>query len=134
MAQPMIQTEQMSRKSLINTLRGELARRTNDEMSVCKLAAKTGVFCKGFSRYSDAELQDRYGWIARRHPDATREDMEGLADRWQMARQEVEGVPTSCDVQQVEHDTCGGWDDFSNEDLARFVLELTGRRVAVQPE
>ena len=51
-----------------------------------------------------------------------------------MARQEVEGVPTACDVQQIEHDTCGGWDDFTNDDLTRFALELTGKSVRVQSE
>lgn len=134
MAQPMMQPERMSRKSAIDTLRGELADRAKDEMSICKLAATTGVFCRGFRRYSDDELKERYGWIVRRNPEASRATIEDIADRWQLARQEVEGEPTSCDVQQVEHDTCGGWDDFSNDELARFVAELTGRRILVQPE
>lgn len=134
MLQTKTQPEPISRKALIDSLRGELASRTKDEMSVCKLAATTGVFCKGFRRYSDEELKEHYDWIARRHPEAPREEIEDIADRWQLARQEVEGVPTACDVQQVEHDTCGGWDDFSDDDLARFALELTGRKVVVQPE
>jgi hypothetical protein len=134
MAKTVAQPERMSRKSLIDSLRGELARRTKNDMSVCKLAAATGVFCKGFRRYSDEELKERYGWIVRRNPDAPRETIEDIADRWQLARQEVENVPLACDVQQLEHDTCGGWDDFSNEDLARFALELTGRSIVVQPE
>jgi len=29
-------------------------------------------------------------------------------------------------VQQVEHDSCNGWDDFTNDDLTRFLLELRG--------
>ena len=100
-------------------------------MSICTLAAKNGIFCKGFRRYSDAELRDRYGWIAKRVPDASRAEFEAIADRWQQARQDVMGVATACDVQQLEHDACGGWDDFSNDQLAQFLLELTGRKVVV---
>ena len=129
MAQPLIQPETTTRQTLITALRSELAKRANGEMSICKLAAKTGVFCKGLKRYSDAEIAERYGWIVRRNPDISRPELEEIADRWQMARQDVEGVATSCDVQQLEHDTCGGWDDFSNEDLSRFLRELTGRQV-----
>jgi hypothetical protein len=29
------------------------------------------------------------------------------------------------------HDTCGGWDDFTGEELSRFILELTHRTVVV---
>lgn len=134
MAKTMTQPESLSRRSLIDAIRGELSRRAKDDMSVCKLAAATGVFCKGFRRYSDEELKERYGWIVRRNPEAPRETIEDIADRWQLARQEVERVPIACDVQQIEHDTCGGWDDFSNDDLVRFAQELTGRRIVVQTE
>ena len=129
MAQAQNQPQTNTRQTLIAALRSELAKRANGEMSICKLAAKTGVFCKGLKRYSDEEIAERYGWIVRRHPEVSRAELEEIADRWQMARQDVEGVETSCDVQQLEHDTCGGWDDFSNEDLARFLRELTGRQV-----
>ena len=130
MAQPQTKPEFISRSGLIAALRDELSRRAGD-MSICRLAAQTGIFCKGFRRYSDTELKERYGWISKKNPDASREALEELADRWQLAREEVLGAKTSCDVQQLEHDTCGGWDDFSNDDLARFLLELTGRNVIV---
>jgi hypothetical protein len=123
--------EYVSRPSLIVALRNELAHRANGEMSICKLAAQTGVFCKGFRRYSDAELRERYSWIARKNPEVSRAELEETADRWQMARQDVIGAATACDVQQLEHDACGGWDDFTNEELSRFLLDLTGRKVEV---
>ncbi len=44
----------------------------------------------------------------------TREDLEEVANRWQLARHEVNALPTACDVQQIEHDLCGGWDDFTS--------------------
>jgi hypothetical protein len=121
----------LSRPALIVALREELSRRARGEMSICRLAAETGVFCKGFRRYTDDQLREHYPWIAKKNPDAPREELEAIADRWQLARQDVVGVKTSCDVQQLEHDACGGWDDFSNDDLARFLRELTGRTVEV---
>jgi hypothetical protein len=133
MTNPRNQPDYISRPTLIRVLREELSRRANGEMSICRLAAETGIFCKGFRRYSDDELRERYGWISKKNPDASREELEAIADRWQMARQDVVGAATSCDVQQLEHDACGGWDDFSNDDLARFLRELTGRRVEVTP-
>ena len=125
------QPEIVSRTSLIVALRTELARRASGEMSICRLAAEEGIFCKGFRQYSDAQLREHYDWIAKKNPDASRTELEELADRWQIARQDVVGVPTACDVQQLEHDACGGWDDFSNAELAGFLTELTGRKVAV---
>lgn len=113
-----------TRESLIQALRTELSRRANGETSICMLAAKNGIFCKGFRRYSDGELRERYGWISKKYPDVPREELEEIADRWQMARQEVDGVPTACDVQQLEHDGCNGWDDFSDQELAQFLRDL----------
>lgn len=131
MTNPQNKPDSISRPTLIATLREELSRRARGDMSICRLAAETGVFCKGFRRYTDAQLREHYPWIAKKNPGASREELEAIADRWQLARQEVVGGTTSCDVQQLEHDACGGWDDFSNDDLARFLRELTGRTVEV---
>ena len=101
------------------------------EVSMCKLAAERGIFCHGFAQYGDGQLRRVYDWIAQKDATATREDLEELANRWQIARQEVREMPLACDVQQREHDTCRGWDDFSNEQLAAFVEETTGKRFLV---
>ena len=61
----------------------------------------------------------------------SRRELEEVADRWQMARQDVEGSPIACDVQQKVHDTCRGWDDFTSEDLSRFYYEMTGEEIVV---
>lgn len=131
MTNPQKKSDYIARPNLIVALREELSRRARGEMSICRLAAETGVFCKGFRRYTDDQLREHYPWIAKKNPDAPREELEAIADRWQLARQDVVGVKTSCDVQQLEHDACGGWDDFSNAELARFLFELTGRKVEV---
>jgi hypothetical protein len=130
MANAQNNAEITTRPAVIVALREELSHRAGD-MSICKLAAKTGVFCKGFRRYSDAQLTERYDWIASKNPEMTRGELEEIADRWQLARQDVLGTSTSCDTQQLEHDTCGGWDDFTDADLVRFLRELTGRTVVI---
>ena len=129
--QPETPVETIAREEAITILRGELLKLVDDENSICKVAAEKGVFCKGFQRYSDFELRKRYGWIARKDRRYTREEIEDLANRWQLARQDVDQLPIACDVQKLEHDSCRGWDDFSNEELSGFFTELTGRSLIV---
>lgn len=131
MVQVTSKPSQLSRVDVVNLLREELVKRANGEVSACKLAADENIFCGGFTRFTDLELRRRYDWIARRHPRMTRAELEEVADRWQMARQEVEGSPLACDVQQKVHDTCRGWDDFTNDDLSRFYYEMTGQEIVV---
>ena len=123
--------EAIPRTEAIDLLREELLKLTDDDNSICKIAAEKGIFCQGFHRYGDGTLRRCYSWLDRKRPGLSREELEDLANRWQLARQEVDGLPLACDVQQREHDSCGGWDDFSNEDLSRFCSELTGRHVVV---
>lgn len=123
--------EQLRREVAINDLRQALLALTDDDHSICRIAAQKGIFCGGFKRYSDAELRQRYDWLARRHPSAPRHEIETLADRWQLGRQIVDDEPLACDVQQIEHDSCGGWDDFSNQELSRFYREILGKDVFV---
>jgi hypothetical protein len=123
-------TDQPSRAVLIELLRDQLALLADGEGSICKVAAEKGVFCRGFHRYSDEELKRRYDWIDRKQPGGPRARLEEVADRWQLARQDVTGQRTACDVQQLEGDACRGWDDFSLEDLARFHRELSSRCIS----
>ena len=129
---PKAKAKPVSREELVKLVREELIKRAgDDDMSACKAAGEQGIFCRGFARYSDLDLRRRYDWIARRRPKMTRKQLEEIANRWQLARQEVEGMPIACDVQQKAHDTCRGWDDFTNEDLAKFYFEMTGKEIAV---
>lgn len=115
----------LTREAAIARLRSELARLAGDD-SVCRAAADRGLFCKGFCRFSEQELRERYSWIVRRRPNVTREELEKIANDWQLAQQEVHDLATSCDVQTKVHDTCRGWHDFTNEELAAFCGEITG--------
>lgn len=128
-AAPVIET--VSRNELIGRLRRELVPYTDVETSVCKAAADRGVFCKGFKRYTDQELRSRYSWIVAKRPEVTREQLETIANDWQLAQQEVHEMPIACDVQRKVHDTCRGWNDFTNEQLAKFYYQLTGKEIQV---
>ncbi|HKB79058.1 MAG TPA: hypothetical protein VKH35_05020 [Thermoanaerobaculia bacterium] len=123
--------QSVPRDEAIDLVRAELLKLTDSDRSACRVAADKGFFCRGFARYGDGELKRRYNWIYRKQPGMSREELEEIANRWQLARQEVDDLPIACDVQQMERDTCRGWDDFSNEDLARYLYELTGRAIAV---
>ena len=121
----------ISRTAAIAMLREALARIAGPDVSICKAAADRGIFCRGFRRDDEAALRARYKWIDERRPGISRDELEGVADRWQLARQELHQLPTSCDVQAEEHDTCGGWDDFSADELSRFIFEVAKKRVVV---
>ena len=123
--------ESIQRAEAINILRSELLKRTDGETSACKFAADAGVFCQGFARFGDGELKRKFNWITRRRPEMTREELTEVANRWQIARQDVNSMPVACDVQQMEHDMCRGWDDFSNDELSRFYAELTGNKIEI---
>jgi hypothetical protein len=121
----------MSRDEAINRLRDELVRMTDDEHCMCTVAAEKRIFCNGFAQFSDDELRRRYWWIVRRRPSITREQLEQIANDWQLAQQEVKDMPIACDVQRRLHDTCRGWNDFSNEQLAKFYEQFVGEPVTV---
>lgn len=131
MARTSPKAESLSRSAAIALLREELVKIAGPDDSVCKAAAERGIFCRGFRRYDDAALRAAYQWIDERRPGMSRAELEDIGDRWQMARQEVTQLPLACDVQTKEHDTCHGWEDFTSEELSRFVLELTRRSVVV---
>ena len=128
---PLVRQNSITRSEALLLLRSELSRLTDDDHSICQVAAERGIFCHGFNRYGDGELRRRYDWLARRNPSMNREELEGMANKWQLARQEIEEMPLACDVQQKVHDTCNGWDDFSNDELSHFYSELTGQTIHI---
>ncbi len=120
----------VSRPFAIRKLREFLLTLTDDDHSMCEVAARKGIFCKGFSRWNDDELKAHFAGLAKRKK-LNRWQLEALANKWELARQIVDRVPIACDAQAVEHDTCGGWDDFTNESLAGFCRDLLGWEVKV---
>src|SRR6476660_8813270 len=128
---PIPQVPKLSRQTAIDRIRESLESLTDEENSICKVSAEHGIFCRGFKRYTDNELRRRYGWILRPRPEMSREDLEKIANDWQLAQQQVHDTDFACDVQTKLHDTCCGWDDFTNEELEGFYKQVTGREVHV---
>ena len=124
---------ELTRREAIDALRTALLAVTGDEHSVCKVAKEKHLFCRGFAQWKLHELRDQYPQITRSRPHLTREEMEDLADRWQMARQFVTHEPLACDVQVHEgrFQTCKGWDEFDDAQLERFHHELCGEEIRI---
>jgi hypothetical protein len=119
------------RQQCIDELRARMLQMTDNEHSMCSVAAKEGIYCKGFSQWTFEELKRRYAWIVASRPHVTRAELEKLANAWQLARQAVFGTRLSCDTQTLEHDTCRGFDGWTDADLARYHRELCGEAVEV---
>jgi len=123
--------QRLTRHEAIETLRRHLMSLTDDQHSICQVASEHGIFCGGFRRFPDVEFRERFHGSVSRRDGLTRSQQEYLANTWQLARQILQNVGLACDAQIQAHDTCGGWDDFSNEDLARFLRELLAADVTV---
>ena len=123
---PSAEPKRISRLYAIRRLREYLLTLTDDDHSMCEVAAKKGIFCKGFQRWNDGELRKHFAGLVKRRPGMNRWQLEALGNKWELARQIVDGAALACDAQTLEHDTCGGWDDFSNEELSRYCAELLG--------
>jgi len=121
----------MGRKEAIEAVRREVLKLVDDDHSVCEVAGRLGIFCRGFRQFSDEELARRFDWIVKRRSPKTREELEAHANRWQLARQLVQNKALACDVQLADRDACDGWDTFSNTELARFHEQLCGEKVEV---
>ena len=124
-------TTPMSRAEAIRRLREALVAMTDDEHSMCKVASQKGIYCHGFRRLTDEQFRERYDWLVKRNPKASRQEIEILANRWQLARQIVDRVPISCDAQLKEHDTCDGWNEFTNEEIERFCREILHKNAKI---
>jgi hypothetical protein len=118
-----------TRPRAIARIRERLLELVDDQHSVCEVAARLGIFCKGFRHFSDAELRERFSWLA--HPEMSREDLEKRANSYLLGRTEALDCALACDAQTEERDVCLGWDEFSNADLARFAEQLLGEPTEV---
>jgi hypothetical protein len=124
-------TDSITREEAIDRLRQKLVTLTSSDACMCKMAGDLNVGCRGFRRFSDKELRDRYWWIVRKRPNVSRSELETLANDWQLTQQEVKDLPIACDVQASVQDTCRGWFDFTNEQLAGFLEEVSGEKVRI---
>ncbi len=123
--------EKLSRPQAIERMRQKLRSLTDEDHCVCSVVGRLGIFCQGFHRLSEAELRQRFHWIARKRPGAPREALEELANLYHLGRMEVTGCPICCDVETREHTGCNGWNTFDNRRLEEFYLALFGEPVEI---
>jgi hypothetical protein len=121
----------LTRDQTIDGLRRALLELVDDDHSMCQVAGQKGIMCRGFRQFTDAELEERYGWLVKRRGPKSREEIEDLANRWQIARQLVCDTSLSCDTQTREHDTCWGWDTYSDDQLREFYLSICGEEITI---
>ena len=120
-----------TREQAIDDLRQALLDVAGDDHSICYVAKERGLFCRGFAQWKLHELKAQYPQVIRRRKGLTRDQMEDLADRWQVARQFVTDQKLACDVQVGEDkfQTCKGWGEFNDEELADFYREICHEEV-----
>lgn len=121
-----------SRDRAIAALRRCLNRLSDGEHSTCQVASERGIFCRGFSRWNDHEFHRRFRPVLGQSTHLSRPQVERLADLWQLSEQIVQRVQVTCDAHSVQPGPCRGWQEFSNETLARFCGELLGRAIVVE--
>lgn len=126
----------LTREEAIGDLRKAIESLQDDQHSICQIAAERNLFCRGFAQWSFSELRSRYPQITRSRPHISRQRLEELANRWQVARQWATEKPTACDVQQHERcfQQCRGWDEWSDADLEVFHTEMCGENVQIVPD
>jgi hypothetical protein len=124
-------SEVWTREEAIGRLRAGLLKLSDGERSMCQLAAELGGFCRGFRRWNDHEFHHRWKKVIGQSTHLTRAQMERLADIWQLSEQIRCRVSLACDAQTLAHSPCRGWDEFSNDSLARHCDEVLGRNVVV---
>ena len=98
------------------------------------MAAERGIFCLGFMQFTDEELRNKFDWIAASMPDPSRAQLEEAINRYKLARQETLCAPLSCDAQMIDRDTCQGWDEFTDEELAGYYRDWFGQTVEILHE
>lgn len=125
------QRERITRETATAQLRKALIALTSNGKSVCQVAAERKILCGGFLRYSDDQLRQRYRSIVAQDPTLSRAELEARANVWQLEQQREMGTLVCCDTQWQRYETCRGWDDFPNDALSQFCLELCGQPVEV---
>jgi hypothetical protein len=121
-----------SRADAVGRLRTALLALTDEEHSLCAVAAEKGIFCMGFRRFDDREFQRRFRDTLGYSTHLDRAEMEKLANVWELAEQIRLRVRLACDAQtRSRGGHCRGWEEFSNGELARFCADILGKSIVI---
>ncbi len=123
----------VSRQAAIRWLREAVIKLT-DECSRCQRATEHGIYCLGFRRFTEEELNRRYARLRDSNPKMTPEELADLANRWRVAIQFLQRVSAYCEARRREPGKCAGWDGFSNDELQQFCLQILREPVRVADE
>ncbi|HEX9795170.1 MAG TPA: hypothetical protein VGC54_14395 [Planctomycetota bacterium] len=127
--------ERIRRSECIRRLRDELVSRLEtDDDTLCDIAAREGIFCRGFDRYPTPILRERFPWLLHHEEGVDREELLDRIRRWIHAREFSGDLPTACDVMAVDGDLCHGWDTFPDEKLEATYLEVFHEPVQIADE
>lgn len=114
-----------SREDALKKIRQFLVAQTKPDETTCEAAARLGIFCRGYDQWSREQLAAMYPWLAKRAgPDASREELLRLVIAWDGARQLVHKTSTTCDAHMIDHESCLGFDRFSNAQLLKMFPQL----------
>src|SRR5215470_6455672 len=83
--------ETVTRPQAIDRIRRVLSALEDEDHCACAIAARYGVFCQGFRGMTDKEFRQRFNWIARPRPRASREELEELVSAYHLGRQQIAG-------------------------------------------
>ena len=120
-----------TRVQAIAALRRRLERLGDGEHSTCHVAAKRGIFCRGFGRWNDHEFHRRWAPVLGASTHLRRGQIERLADVWELCEQVACRVRVTCDARAASPGPCRGWLEFSDTELAHFCAELLDRHVVI---
>lgn len=122
--------EVLTREEAIARLRIGLLRLSDGEHSMCEVAAKLGIFCRGFRRWPDAEFLRIWTRAMGPTTHLNRAQMERLADIWQLTEQLRLRIPIACDA-RLGCGPCRGWNEFSDAQLELHCADVLGQNVAI---
>lgn len=114
-----------TREQALKRIRRFLATQRRGDETTCQTAARLGIFCRGYDRWSTDQLRRLYPTIAQQlPPDASRDELLELIQVWDKARLILTRAPTTCDAKALDNEGCLGFDRFSNEQLKRLFPRL----------
>jgi Iap family predicted aminopeptidase len=123
-----------SRAEALQRIREYLVANTHEDETTCQAAARLGVFCHGYDRWTMDQLRNLYPWLAKKMPrDTPREEFLKLITAWDGARQLVNRVTTTCDAKAIDHEGCLGFDRFNNAQLKRMFPQVFAPDDVIEP-
>ena len=114
-----------TRAQALQRIREFLRDQRQEEETTCQTAARLGLFCHGYGKWSTKQLAELYPWLARKLPaEPSREQLLQLIVAWDGARMLVHRVDTTCDAHSLDRDGCLGFERFSNEILKKMFPQV----------